>query len=82
MAAFDGIDIVLAYQGLPTGAFLRYAFEYSDLPIEGAHSLGALDAANLVGYGFASDAHLYAVPFGMIVPSGFGDVTITNSYGD
>jgi hypothetical protein len=82
VAPFDVIDIALAYQGLPTGAFLRYAFYYSDVPIEVAHSLGALDAANLVGYGFASEAHLYAVPLGMIVPSGFGDVTIENNYGD
>jgi RHS repeat-associated protein len=79
---FDVVDIVLAYQGLPTGAFLRYAFFYTDLPIDVAHSLGSLDAANLVGSGFASEAHLFAVPFGMIVPSGFGDVTIENSYGD
>jgi hypothetical protein len=82
LAPFDVIDIALAYQSLPTGAFLRYAFYYSDAPIVMAHSLGSLDATNLVGYGFASSAHLFAVPFGMIVPSGFGDLTIENSYGD
>ena len=79
---FDVIDIVLAYQGLPTGAFLRYAFYYSDVPIEVAHSLGSLDASNLVGYGIASEAQLYAAPLGMIVPTGFGNVTIENNYRD
>ncbi|MFO1295066.1 MAG: hypothetical protein U1F25_00300, partial [Rubrivivax sp.] len=77
---FDVIDIVLAYQGLPTGASLRYMLFYRGDPLV-AHSLGTLDAANLVALGFAKHAELYSVPLGMIAPMRAGTV-VTNSVGD
>lgn len=78
---FDIVDVALSYQGLPTGAFLRYAIFYAGEPIVG-HSLGTLDTANLLALGIARDAQLYAVPFGMTVPNGTGSVSISNSWGD
>lgn len=77
---FDIADIALTLQGLPTGTSLDYGANYAGIHID-SHSLGSLDAANIVGWGGTSSAHLYAVPLPMIVPLGPG-ISITNSLGD
>jgi len=68
-AVFDGVDVVLAYQGLPTATYVDFIIRARGLPIDAAHSLGSLDASNLVRHGFAPSANLYALPFFNIAPA-------------
>jgi RHS repeat-associated protein len=72
---FDVVDTVLAFQGLPTATAVQYIFSSQrGMPLTG-HSLGALDVANLSGFGLAgTSSRVYALPFGKVA-SGAG-VTI------
>jgi hypothetical protein len=47
-----------------------------------AHSLGTLDAANLVAMGSAQDVTYYSLVFTKIAPIGFGNTSINNNWGD
>ena len=68
---FDGIDIVLGYQGLPTATSLEYIFNYRGTNIV-AHSLGTLDASNLAGFGLTGSVEVNALPVFNIAPGGVG----------
>lgn len=70
---FDGVDILLGYQGLPTATSFDYMFSGMRGNYIVAHSLGTLDATNLVGMGMAPGAVVYALPIGNIAP---GNVTV------
>ncbi|MCP3672758.1 MAG: hypothetical protein GY814_20510 [Gammaproteobacteria bacterium] len=75
---FDGVDVVLGYQGLPTATSLEYIFKYQGSNIV-AHSLGALDATNLAGLGLTGSVEANALPFLNIAPGG---VSVRLSTGD
>ncbi len=60
---FDVADVALAYQGLPNASSLHYMFTSWGTPLTG-HSLGALDASNLVASGAAPYAEVHSLPFG------------------
>jgi len=83
---FDGVDIVLGYQGLPSATAYEYMFSANrDLPLIG-HSLGALDVNNLAGLQIAGKSVISAsLPAfnagapGVQVVNGAGD--IINGFG-
>jgi hypothetical protein len=82
---FDVVDTVLAYQGLPTASAVHYMFSGArGAPLTG-HSLGALDVANLSGFGLAgTNSHVYALPFGKVASGAvatIGSGDIINGFG-
>lgn len=69
---FDTIDIALGYQGILTGSgydFIRNGQTGGKASLR-AHSLGTLDATNLVARGWVGSAHIDSLPFGNIAPAG------------
>lgn len=76
---FDIADVILAEQGLPTGASYRQIFSGYRRAVSG-HSLGAMDANNMVSLGFASAATVDGMPIfaagtaGVKVNQGSNDV--------
>lgn len=80
-APFDVADVLLGYQGLPTGASWRYITGGRIGQDIVAHSLGTLDASNLDALGLAGKVTLYSVPLGITAPSLRGG-TVTLSAGD
>jgi hypothetical protein len=76
---FDFVDTILAYQGLPTAAAAHYLMlgDYSER-ISSGHSLGSLDANNIVSWGFAPSAELQAVPFTNIGTGGANVRVLSN----
>lgn len=61
---FDAVDTILAYQGLPTASSVEYMMDDNASGSISGHSLGSLDANNLVSQGFAEEASMMALPFG------------------
>jgi RHS repeat-associated protein len=79
---FDTVDVMLAYQGLPTASYADFVYSgYAGHAVTG-HSLGTLDAIRAVDSGQAPSAVLYAVPFGNVAPSAaqvyLGDFDLVN----
>lgn len=75
---FDGVDVALELQGIPSASGLDYMINYRGTPLVG-HSLGALTANNMVALGAAPSAQLYALP---IVNFATGGTSLTVSSGD
>jgi RHS repeat-associated protein len=62
-------DLFLGYSGVPSASGMDYASRRrGERPV--GHSEGALDAMNLVSYGLASGADVYAPPGGAVAPYG------------
>lgn len=77
--AFDAVDTVLVYQGIPSASGWHYVISGNPGATLTGHSLGAADVHNLVGLGFASSGSAASLPFGNVAPSG---VDVTLSTGD
>jgi RHS repeat-associated protein len=77
--AFDAVDTVLVYQGIPSASGWHYATSGNPGAALSGHSLGAAEVHNLVGLGFASSGSAASLPFGNVAPSG---VDVTLSTGD
>jgi hypothetical protein len=75
---FDGVDVALELQGIPSASGIDYMINYRGTPLVG-HSLGALTANNLVSLGAAPSAQLYALP---IFNFATGGTSLTVSWGD
>ena len=67
---FDVIDVVLGYQGLLTASSYDFIKNGNSNQLLYGHSLGTLDANNLLSRGFVNRAHLDSLPFGNIGVSG------------
>ena len=77
--AFDAVDTVLVYQGIPSASGWHYVISGNPGATLTGHSLGAAEVHNLVGLGFASSGSAASLPFGNVAPSG---VDVTLSTGD
>lgn len=69
-APFDVIDVVLGYQGLLTASSYDFIKNGRSGETLFGHSLGTLDASNLLSRGYVGNAELFSVPFGFVAPSG------------
>ncbi|VAW42469.1 hypothetical protein MNBD_GAMMA01-701 [hydrothermal vent metagenome] len=67
---FDVVDVVLGYQGLITASGYDFIKNGNSDQLLYGHSLGAINANNLVSRGFASIAHLDSLPFGNVSVNG------------
>ncbi len=79
---FDIADVALSMQGLPTSTSFDYGQDYAGERIYKSHSLGAIDAANIVAWGGTFQAKIYALPFPMTAPLVAPTISLTNSLGD
>ena len=75
---FDGVDIVLGHQGLPTASALHYASVAAGTDVL-AHSLGAIDANNLASWGLTGKVSVASLPFGNVGTAG---VSVFQGRGD
>ncbi len=72
---FDPVDAILGYQGLPTASGAHYLMSKHRGKMVLGHSLGSLDSINMVRYGQAPSAKVYALPFLNVAPANV-DVTL------
>ncbi|TVS20375.1 MAG: RHS repeat-associated core domain-containing protein [Planctomycetaceae bacterium] len=66
---FDGVDIVLSYQGLPTASAFHYAYTAAGTDFS-AHSLGAIDGNNLASWGMTGKVSVASLPIGNVATAG------------
>ncbi|MCP4490569.1 MAG: hypothetical protein GY820_25130 [Gammaproteobacteria bacterium] len=71
---FDGVDLVLSYQGLPTASAYEYIFSGHTGNLTG-YSAGSIDVSNIAGLGLANGSvNVVSLPFLNIAP---GSTSIT-----
>lgn len=77
--AFDAVDVVLEYQGIPSASGVHAVLKPPSSGRLTGHSLGSLTVSNLTALGALSSSAVYSLPFGNVAPVGG---VVTNSSGD